>query len=41
MMNLTPTTIKAAAKHLAREFHFSASEIETMPFNRMLWWLTD
>ncbi|WP_290439269.1 hypothetical protein [Pseudomonas versuta] len=40
-MNLTPTTIKAAAKFLAREFHFSASEIEAMPFNRMLWWLTD
>jgi hypothetical protein len=30
-----------AAKYLAREFHFSASEIEAMPFNRMLWWLTD
>ena len=30
MMNLTPTTIKAAAKYLAREFHFSASEIDTL-----------
>lgn len=41
MMNLTPTTIKAVAKRLARETHFSASEIEAMRFARMLWWLTD
>jgi hypothetical protein len=41
MMSLTPTTQRAAAKRLAQEFHFSAAEIESMPFDRMLWWLMD
>jgi hypothetical protein len=32
---------KRAAKRLAAEFSFAASEIETMPFSTMIWWLTD
>jgi hypothetical protein len=32
---------KQAAKRLASEFSFAASEIEAMPFSTMIWWLTD
>jgi len=32
---------KLVAKRLAAELHFSAAEIEAMPFDRMAWWLTD
>jgi hypothetical protein len=32
---------KQVAKRLATEFCFAASEIESMPFSTMIWWLTD
>jgi len=32
---------KRVAKRLATEFSFAASEIETMPFSTMIWWLMD
>ncbi|MFB6399278.1 hypothetical protein [Pseudomonas putida] len=32
---------KRLAKRLAKELNFSAAEIETMPFDRVVWWLTD
>jgi hypothetical protein len=35
------TTLKIAAKRLAKETGFSAAEIEAMTFDRMVWWLTD
>jgi hypothetical protein len=33
--------MKMAAKKLAAETGFSAAEIQAMPFNEMIWWLTD
>jgi hypothetical protein len=34
-------TLKALAKRLAKETGFSSAEILAMPFNVMVWWLTD
>jgi hypothetical protein len=36
-----PSTLRHLAKRLARETGFSLSEIETMPFSDMVWWLTE
>jgi hypothetical protein len=33
--------MKMAAKRLAAETGFSATEIQSMPFAEMVWWLTD
>jgi len=34
-------TLKGLAKRLAKETGFSAVEIMAMPFNDIVWWLTD
>jgi hypothetical protein len=34
-------TLKVLAKRLAKETGFSSVEILAMPFNVMVWWLTD
>ncbi|PMY82857.1 hypothetical protein C1X72_02085 [Pseudomonas sp. FW306-2-2C-D06B] len=39
--NCNPETLKHAAKRLAAELHFSATEIMTMSYADMVWWLTD
>lgn len=36
-----PSIQKVAARRLARELNFSATEIMTMSFNDMVWWLTE
>jgi len=33
--------LKTLAKRLAKESGFSAAEIMAMPFNEMVWWLSD
>jgi hypothetical protein len=33
--------LKALAKRVAKETGFSAAEIVAMPFNELVWWLTD
>jgi hypothetical protein len=39
--NFDPARQKAAAKRLAKELNFSASEIMTMSYSDMVWWLTE
>jgi hypothetical protein len=36
-----PRLQKAAAKRLAKELNFAATEIMTMSYSDMVWWLTD
>jgi hypothetical protein len=33
--------LKILAKRMARETGFSAAEITAMPFNELVWWLSD
>jgi hypothetical protein len=33
--------LKTLAKRVAKETGFSAAEIMAMPFNELVWWLTD
>ncbi|MFT8231318.1 hypothetical protein ACLNBI_07055 [Pseudomonas guariconensis] len=40
-MSFDPVVQKRLAKELAKELNFSAAEIETMPFDRVAWWVTD
>ncbi|WP_269085767.1 MULTISPECIES: hypothetical protein [Pseudomonas] len=40
-MNCNPQTMKMAARKVAAETGFSAADILTMPFNELLWWITD
>ncbi|HGM5581561.1 TPA: hypothetical protein ACKP22_003266 [Pseudomonas putida] len=39
MTSFDPARQKAAARRLAKELNFSASEIMTMPYGEMMWWL--
>jgi hypothetical protein len=39
--NFDPARQKAAARRLAKELNFSASEIMAMSFSDMAWWLTE
>jgi len=41
MTSFDPTVQKRLAKRLAAELKFSAAEIETMRFDRVVWWLSD
>ncbi|NIF16140.1 hypothetical protein F3J43_03845 [Pantoea sp. Cy-639] len=36
-----PARQKAAARRLAKELNFSASEIMTMSYSDMVWWLVE
>ncbi|KPW90239.1 hypothetical protein ALP58_102443 [Pseudomonas savastanoi] len=40
-MNCNPETMRQAARKVAAESGFSAAEILAMPFNELLWWITD